>query len=104
MTRLRGVLSRFIGLYAIVTVLLLVDPTISSIFNLAVLPTFATRWLIPRLPDFQSRHPEVTITLYDPEDLLGIVSADVKVPFEIRDVIARRFDAKPPTGPISPVQ
>jgi LysR family transcriptional regulator, glycine cleavage system transcriptional activator len=32
-------------------------------FNLAVLPTFATRWLIPRLPDFQRHHPEVTITL-----------------------------------------
>lgn len=35
----------------------------SSIFNLAVLPTFATRWLIPRLPEFQRRHAEVTITL-----------------------------------------
>lgn len=30
--------------------------------------------------------------LYDPEDLLGIVSADVKVPFEARDVIARLVD------------
>lgn len=28
---------------------------------LAILPTFGTRWLIPRLPDFFSRHPEVTI-------------------------------------------
>jgi LysR family glycine cleavage system transcriptional activator len=31
--------------------------------DLAVLPTFATRWLIPRLPDFQARHPDVTIRL-----------------------------------------
>ncbi len=30
--------------------------------------------------------------LYDPEELLGIVSADVKVPFEVRDVIARLVD------------
>ena len=28
---------------------------------LAILPTFGTRWLIPRLPDFSQRHPEVTI-------------------------------------------
>lgn len=35
----------------------------STILSLAVLPTFATRWLIPRLPDFQSHHPEVTIRL-----------------------------------------
>jgi acetyl-CoA carboxylase carboxyltransferase component len=29
---------------------------------------------------------------HDPEDLLGIVSADVKVPFEMREVIARLVD------------
>ncbi|WP_075215785.1 transcriptional regulator GcvA [Mongoliimonas terrestris] len=29
--------------------------------NLAVLPTFATRWLMPRLPAFLSAHPEVTV-------------------------------------------
>jgi len=28
---------------------------------LAILPTFGTRWLIPRLPDFSQNHPEVTI-------------------------------------------
>ena len=28
---------------------------------LAILPTFGTRWLIPRLPDFSQKHPEVTI-------------------------------------------
>ena len=34
-----------------------------SILNLAVLPTFATRWLIPRLPQFLSAHPGLTINL-----------------------------------------
>jgi len=29
--------------------------------NLAVLPSFAARWLIPRLPSFFSAHPDVTI-------------------------------------------
>lgn len=31
--------------------------------NLAILPTFGTRWLAPRLPDFFSAHPEVTVNL-----------------------------------------
>jgi len=29
--------------------------------SLAILPTFGTRWLIPRLPDFSQKHPEVTL-------------------------------------------
>lgn len=29
--------------------------------NLAVVPTFGTRWLVPRLPDFLARHPSVGI-------------------------------------------
>jgi len=29
--------------------------------NLAILPTFGTRWLVPRLPAFQEAHPHVVI-------------------------------------------
>jgi len=29
--------------------------------NVAVLPTFATRWLVPRLPAFVEAHPDVTL-------------------------------------------
>jgi DNA-binding transcriptional LysR family regulator len=29
--------------------------------QLAAVPTFATRWLIPRLPDFAQRHPDITV-------------------------------------------
>lgn len=29
--------------------------------QLAAVPTFATHWLIPRLPDFAARHPDVTV-------------------------------------------
>jgi acetyl-CoA carboxylase carboxyltransferase component len=36
--------------------------------------------------------PKVDPPLYDPDELLGIVSADVKVPFEAREVIARLVD------------
>jgi LysR family glycine cleavage system transcriptional activator len=35
----------------------------SSILNLVVLPTFAARWLIPRLPAFQKKHPRITMHL-----------------------------------------
>ena len=34
-----------------------------QVLELAVIPTFATRWLIPRLVDFQSLHPEITLDL-----------------------------------------
>ena len=33
----------------------------SAVLNLAVLPTFATRWLLPRLPRFVNAHPGATI-------------------------------------------
>ncbi len=35
----------------------------SGSLELAVLPTFATEWLIPRLPDFYAKHPEVRINM-----------------------------------------
>lgn len=35
----------------------------TNLLNLAVLPTFATRWLMPRLSDFIQKHPGVTINL-----------------------------------------
>lgn len=31
--------------------------------DLAILPTFGMRWLIPRLPDFVRLHPEITVNL-----------------------------------------
>lgn len=33
----------------------------SAVLNLAILPTFGTRWLLPRMPKFVSEHPEVTL-------------------------------------------
>ncbi|HSV80022.1 MAG TPA: LysR family transcriptional regulator [Ramlibacter sp.] len=34
-----------------------------GVLELAVVPTFGTRWLIPRLPDFAARHPTIRINL-----------------------------------------
>lgn len=31
--------------------------------NLAILPTFGMRWLVPRLADFAKRHPDITINM-----------------------------------------
>jgi len=31
--------------------------------ELAVVPTFGTQWLLPRLKDFQARHPQITVNL-----------------------------------------
>ncbi|OHV84801.1 LysR family transcriptional regulator [Rhizobium sp. LCM 4573] len=33
----------------------------SDQLNLAILPTFGTRWLMPRIPHFVASHPEVTL-------------------------------------------
>ncbi|MEW6631834.1 MAG: LysR family transcriptional regulator [Pseudomonadota bacterium] len=33
----------------------------SGALNLAILPTFGTRWLMPLIPDFVARHPDITI-------------------------------------------
>ena len=33
------------------------------VLELAVVPTFATQWLIPRLPEFSELHPNITVNL-----------------------------------------
>ncbi|CUH77388.1 LysR substrate-binding domain-containing protein [Tropicibacter naphthalenivorans] len=38
------------------------DPT-GGALSLAILPTFGMRWLVPRLPDFAQRHPDVTVNM-----------------------------------------
>lgn len=35
----------------------------NATLNIATLPTFGTRWLVPRLPDFAARHPQITVNL-----------------------------------------
>ncbi len=39
-----------------------VAPTGGTI-NLAILPTFGMRWLVPRLPDFARSHPDLTLNM-----------------------------------------
>jgi len=57
---------------------------------LSVPPTFASRWLIPRLDDFQSRHPEIELRLHASRRL---------VDFDLEDVdMAVRFGSGPFEG------
>ncbi|OAB51647.1 LysR family transcriptional regulator [Pseudomonas thivervalensis] len=35
----------------------------ANVIELAVVPTFGTQWLLPRLKEFQQQHPEVTVNL-----------------------------------------
>ncbi|MBA1203960.1 LysR family transcriptional regulator [Pseudomonas capeferrum] len=35
----------------------------ASVIELAIVPTFGTQWLLPRLKDFQQNHPQVTVNL-----------------------------------------
>jgi DNA-binding transcriptional LysR family regulator len=37
------------------------QPTEGCSIDIAAIPTFATRWLIPRLKRFQGRHPNITV-------------------------------------------
>lgn len=45
------------------TVSIMTHRDTGEVLELAVIPTFATRWLIPRLPDFERSHPDVTLNL-----------------------------------------
>lgn len=43
------------------TLQLMAQKGVGTELELAVVPTFATRWLLPRLPEFQRQHPDVLI-------------------------------------------
>ena len=55
----------------------LMRPT-RQILSVTVLPSFATRWLVPRLGQFQKRHPDIDVR----------ISADIRPV----DLVAERFD------------
>jgi DNA-binding transcriptional LysR family regulator len=43
-------------------------PSEGGVIELAAIPTFTNRWLIPRLPDFCARHPGITINISERPD------------------------------------
>lgn len=44
------------------------QPVDGGVLDIAVIPTFATRWLIPRLGDFARQHPELIVNLAERAD------------------------------------
>ena len=34
-----------------------------TLLEMAVVPTFATKWLLPRMPGFMQAHPDITVNL-----------------------------------------
>ena len=57
--------------------------------NLALLPSFGMRWLVPRLPDFTRRFPEVTLNLSSRLSRVNFASE----PFDAAIVFGRDFGA-----------
>lgn len=60
------------------------QPSDGASLDIAVLPTFATRWLIPRLKRFQERHPNITVHLAEKMEPFVLASSgfDAAIHFE----------------------
>ncbi|RQS30919.1 LysR family transcriptional regulator [Burkholderia sp. Bp8992] len=60
------------------------QPVEGASIEVAALPTFATRWLIPRLKRFQDRHPNITVHVAERMDpfLLAGSGFDAAIHFE----------------------
>ena len=55
--------SRMLGQMEEVVLRAMASSDGTSVLSVAALPTFASRWLLPRLPDFARRHPRVTLNI-----------------------------------------
>jgi DNA-binding transcriptional LysR family regulator len=60
------------------------QPVDAASIDIAAIPTFATRWLIPRLKHFQDRHPNITVHIAERMDpfLLAGSGFDAAIHFE----------------------
>lgn len=47
------------------------------VLRLAVLPIFASKWLMPRLADFYDNHPEIQINIYSRVGELDLATSDI---------------------------
>ncbi len=66
------------------TIELRTSATTAGVLTLACVPTFGAKWLIPRLPDFKRKHPNITVSFVpyaqNGEFILG-GSVDVAIRF-----------------------
>lgn len=52
---------------------------IAGTLTVSVLPSFATRWLVPRLSGFRARHPELDVVVHASQDSVDFRRQDVDV-------------------------
>lgn len=50
-----------------------------GILNVAVLPTMGTRWLIPRLPSFQAKAPDITVNIITKINIFDLDAENVDI-------------------------
>ncbi|RVU11994.1 LysR family transcriptional regulator [Methylobacterium oryzihabitans] len=69
--------SRLLQDYATATHAVMASAGSGTTLRLGVLPTFAARWLVPRLPGFLSRQPGVTVSLVTAPEPFDLASRSV---------------------------
>ncbi|TNC14501.1 LysR family transcriptional regulator [Methylobacterium terricola] len=69
--------TKILGDYATATHAVMASAGSAATLKLGVLPTFAVRWLIPRLPAFLSRHPEITVNVVTAPEPFDLVARSV---------------------------
>ena len=74
----------------------LIEREAAGILTVSVLPSFAARWLVPRLGDFRLRHPEIDVRIAARNELADFARDDVDVAIRYGaggwpDVAAIRF-------------
>ncbi|MGB3146523.1 MAG: LysR substrate-binding domain-containing protein [Paracoccaceae bacterium] len=47
--------------------------------SITTTPTFAERWLMPRLRDFWAKHPEITLTLHPEDDVVDLRRENIDI-------------------------
>lgn len=61
------------------TLQLLANQGTVGVLNIAVLPTLGTRWLIPRLPSFRRRAPDITVNILTKLSVFDLDAENVDV-------------------------
>ncbi|MDJ0739788.1 MAG: transcriptional regulator GcvA [Gammaproteobacteria bacterium] len=54
-------------------------PADATVVNVSVAPSFLTRWLMPRVRDFQERHPEIELRLSPNSDPIDFAWSDIDI-------------------------
>jgi|OM-RGC.v1.006370014 LysR family glycine cleavage system transcriptional activator len=56
---------------------LILKPTQSDVLTIQLYSTLAIRWIIPRLPDFQSKYPDISVRLHTSQFDVDFTKSDV---------------------------